>query len=85
MSPEGVVSGGEPATGRRFTDQVICLDGGSWTDCVFDGCVVTLSATDGLTLSGNRFYSCRFVGDAWPTIFQAGIARVVREAGPPPS
>jgi hypothetical protein len=83
---EGWLVAGDEMRGKCFVDHSMRLDGGTWEDCIFDGCVLTLDNVEGLTLSG-RFRNCHLIGDGWMQLFSRSWAWLVPvpQAALPPS
>jgi len=58
------------AVGQKFDQQMISVDGGTFRDCEFSGCVLFFSGLLPVDLRGSTFNECRweFVGPAANTI-----------------
>jgi len=58
------------AQGQKFNDLTIFLDGGTYTGCTFERCVLVVSGLLPIYFSGNHLIACRweFAGPAATTI-----------------
>jgi hypothetical protein len=68
------------ATGQKFADQTISLDGGTFRDCEFVNCVLYFSGLLPVDLRGSSLSGCRweFHGPAGNTI---GFLRALSQRG----